>query len=170
MEPNTIVTDNNINQNLNPNQNQNYYPNFDNNPQAQPIPQPIYEPPPSAPLMGGPQYGQPVVTPAVQVVQVQPSIVQVQPPIVVNQENPVVVLSQDMFKSTSLFMVCPYCERNINTSIKETFNCATLLLCLFCTPLLYVIIQCLRKKDICCFDVDHRCPYCNNRLGSYSSC
>ena len=175
MEPNQMGMDNNMNQNLN------MYPNINSPPPqgppvaqpvaepiAQPVAQPMYEPPSSTtPLMPiqPPQYGQPIST-----VQVQPPVVSVQPPIVVNQQNPVVVLPPQMFKSTSMVMVCPFCNRNISTSIKETFNMATCCLCLCTSPLLYICIQLCRGKDLCCYDVDHSCPYCNNRLGSYTSC
>ena len=128
---------------------------------------PVYEPPSSTPLMGN-QYGQPVISPPL---PPQPMVGPGQPnPIIVNQQSPALVLQPDIFKSTSIVITCPFCNRNISTSIRETFNCATCCLCFFTFPLLYICIQLLRNKDLCCYDVDHSCPYCNNRLGTYSSC
>ena len=163
-DPNMMGMNNNLNMNMNND------PNTLPPPATPVITPPVYEPP-STPLMSN-QYAQPIVAPPMPVQPVVSPAMGQMPPnqLVVNQVNPVVVLPPDIFKSTPVNITCPFCNRNITTQIRETFNCATCCLCLCTSPLLYVCIQLVRGKDLCCYDVDHSCPYCSNRLGSYTSC
>ena len=138
-----------------------------NYPQVVPPPaNPMYTPPdavnPGAPLMGGPQYGQPVVSP--------PPMGAMPNTVVVNQATPAVMVHPNMFKTTPVSLTCTFCHKPITTTVTQTFNCCACCLCWFTGLLIYVCIQACRGKDICCYDASHTCPYCGNVVGTYTAC
>ena len=113
------------------------------------------------PLMGN-QYGNPANA-SLQSQQMPSSIV-------LNQQEPSVFIPPNMFKLQPVSLNCNFCNKPITTTVTQEFNCCACLLC-WCTGLLcYVCIQCIRGKDLCCYDATHRCPYCNNTIAIYQAC
>ena len=107
------------------------------------------------------RYGQPITAP--------PSLL-VPNAVVVNQQAPVAMVNPEIFKTDPLSITCQNCKQNITTLVNKKFNIVTCLLC-FCTGIIfYVCVQCIRGKDICCFDAEHNCPRCGSVVGTYTSC
>ena len=115
----------------------------------------IMQPPPG-PL----RYGQPVVQPAI----VTPA------PIVVNQQNPEIRVGPQDFKVVPVTITCQFCKRTITTQVTKSLDVCACLLC-YCTCIVfYVCVQAIRNKDLCCWNAEHRCPFCGNVVGAYTSC
>ena len=73
------------------------------------------------------------------------------------------------FGAVPINMTCPYCESKITTKIEETFQILACFCCII-NVLIYCCIQICRNKNICCFNVTHRCPQCGRVLGNYDAC
>ena len=128
--------------------------------QAPPIEQPIYEAPPQG-----------VYQPAVQPVYGTNIIIAQQQPlmqggIVVNQVQP--LFPQEYINVNPVNMTCLFCQKQMTTVVERKCNCCACCLCLILGGVCYIIIQAIRGKDLCCDDATHRCPYCNNVVGSYA--
>ena len=90
--------------------------------------------------------------------------------IVVNQISPVLASGGGLNSPNSFFTICQFCNHQVMTITKASFNCGTCLIC-FCTGwLIYIIIQLSRGKDLFCRDVEHKCPNCGRVIGIYRSC
>ena len=100
-----------------------------------------------------------------------PSIPQNGRAIVVNQNSPsVIVVPNIVWGTVPVSITCPFCRQPITTVVEKSFNCATCCLC-WCTGLLlFICIQSCSGKEIGCCDAVHKCPFCSNIVGQYSSC
>ena len=105
------------------------------------------------------------------VVIMAPSIPQNGRTIVVNQNSPsVIVVPNIVWGTVPVSITCPFCRQPITTVVEKSFNCATCCLC-WCTGLLlFICIQSCSGKEIGCCDAVHKCPFCSNIVGQYSSC
>ena len=88
------------------------------------------------------------------------------PPIII--EKPPVIIPTE-FGSQPIAMTCPFCQVAITTKTESSLNCLACCCCLF-FGLLFFIFQAVTKKNICCFDITHKCPRCGRALGTYESC
>ena len=106
-------------------------------------------------------YGQPITPPG--------------PPgqvVLVNQTSPSVSgqIRPNDFKIDPIALKCPYCGKMMATEVNKDVNVCACLLC-WCTCLIfYVAIQAYRGKSLCCWNAEHRCPFCRNLVGHYSAC
>ncbi len=73
------------------------------------------------------------------------------------------------FESEPVVMTCWNCQAPITTQTESKWNCLSCCCCLI-FDLLYCIFQAIRKRNILCFDIIHRCPKCGTTLGVYKSC
>ena len=73
------------------------------------------------------------------------------------------------FRNNPICTVCSYCQKPIKTKTESRFNILACCCFLF-YGILYICIQALSDKNICCCDVIHRCPNCGKFLGEYKSC
>ena len=73
------------------------------------------------------------------------------------------------FGSKPVAMICANCQAPITTKTESKFN---FLSCVFCYffGFFYFIFQAIRKRNILCFDVIHKCPRCGETIGVYKSC
>ena len=73
------------------------------------------------------------------------------------------------FGSKPVAMICANCQAPITTKTESKFN---FLSCVFCYffGFFYFIFQAIRKQNILCFDIKHKCPRCGTTLGFYKSC
>ena len=117
-----------------------------------------FNPPYATPVVKGPQP------------QINPS------PIVSNQPVPVVatvvpiMMNPEIFRTTPIFIQCPFCLNMVSTVVKKCWNWGACCLC-FCTGyLFYMCIQFCRNKDFLCFDAEHSCSVCGAKLANYSAC
>ena len=107
-----------------------------------------------------PLYGQPVV--------VQPPMITPVPVPVQNNNEP--MIDPKIFKTHPVAIKCQFCKRPMTTKVTKQFNLCACLLC-YCTGIgFYVCVQACRGKDLCCFDAEHRCPFCDNVAGTYIAC
>ena len=120
------------------------------NPPPQPQPQVVYQPPVAQPMYA------PVVGP-------QPPLLQAGN-IVVNQTGP--FFPMQPMTVNPVQMICPFCKQNITTTVETQFNCCACCICCV-IGVCYFIMQAVRGKDLCCDDATHRCPHCNNVVGTY---
>ena len=77
--------------------------------------------------------------------------------------------SSPEFGAEPIRMTCQYCGNFITTKTEEKFQILACICCLF-SWLLYCCVQIFRNKNICCFNVTHRCPQCGRVVGSYDAC
>ena len=103
-----------------------------------------------------PLYGQPVVAPA-----------PVMPVVVTNQEQ---MIDPKIFKTHPVAIKCQFCKRPMTTKVTKQCNCCACCLCYFTGIVFYVCVQACRGKDLCCYDAEHRCPFCDNVAGTYTAC
>ena len=66
-------------------------------------------------------------------------------------------------------MTCPYCGSSITTKTEEKFQIIACICCLL-NWLIYCCVQICRNKNLCCFNVTHRCPKCGRVVGKYNAC
>ena len=103
-----------------------------------------------------PLYGQPVVAPA-----------PVMPVVVTNQEQ---MIDPKIFKTHPVAIKCQFCKRPMTTNVTKQCNVCACCLCYFTGIVFYVCVQACRGKDLCCYDAEHRCPFCGNVAGTYTAC
>lgn len=94
------------------------------------------------------------------------------PPVVIS--TPTVHVSGDssntIFKSSSVMATCPSCKTSANTTVTTKANILNVLVYCFADPLLWLIIQLVRGKDINCCDATHTCAGCGSLIANYSAC
>lgn len=92
--------------------------------------------------------------------------------VVVNQSQPqtVVVVGGQTFNSDPTVLVCPFCKNTVTTEVQKSCSCGAVCLCIMTGLILYLCIQCCRKKDLCCCNATHICPSCKQTVGSYYAC
>ena len=92
--------------------------------------------------------------------------------VVVNQVNipKVIYVDSTNFKTASVNTICPFCKRQIFTQANKKCNWYSFLLC-HCIGLLpWITLQCCRNKQVNCYDAEHFCPNCGNKIVEYNSC
>ena len=57
----------------------------------------------------------------------------------------------------------------MTTVVEKKCNCCACCLCCILGGVCYFVLQAVRGKDLCCGDAKHKCPYCNNVVGTYVS-
>ena len=92
--------------------------------------------------------------------------------LVVNQPiNPkVIYIDTSKYNTSPCPTICPFCKNKINTEVKKSFNWFSFVFCLWAGICCWVGLQYCRNKEINCYDAEHNCPVCHNKLGNYSSC
>lgn len=103
------------------------------------------------------------------------NVVSTTPIIVNNQTSPrdnttVVVNNAGKYKTSSIVATCPTCRTTGPTSVTTSFSCSNYCCYLCFDPIIYVIYQLVRGKDIICCDATHNCPNCGAYIASYSAC
>ena len=121
--------------------------------------------PPQGPLVPA-TYGQPIVQP-VPIMPTVPAPVSIQiAPDKQGEQMP----DPDKFKTTPVTLKCPFCHKVTATKVDRSLNVCACLLC-YCTGIVfYVCVQAIRKKDLCCWNAEHRCTFCHQTVGAYTSC
>ena len=92
--------------------------------------------------------------------------------IVMNQmaQPKVIYVDSTNFKTVPCKTVCPLCNKEIMTEINKKCNWYSCAFC-YCIGLLpWIILQCCRNKSLNCFDAEHFCPHCGNKIVEYNSC
>ena len=105
--------------------------------------------------------------------QTIPSQIPPQPhQIIVNQPlNPqVIYIDSSKFNNSPCSMICPFCRSQIATDVKKSWNWFNCIFCLWGGICCYIGMQFCRNKEINCYDSEHFCPVCKNKIGEYSSC
>lgn len=77
---------------------------------------------------------------------------------------------QTSLRSSSQFILCPFCTISGMTIVEKEYSCSNILCCIFSTPITWLLFQVCRQKDLNCYNVTHRCQKCGNVLGTYRSC
>ena len=115
--------------------------------------------PPQGPLVPA-TYGQPIVQPVPVAVPVP----------VVNNQGEIPPMDPEKFKTTPITLKCQFCHKVTTTKVDRSLNVCACLLC-YCTGIVfYVCVQAIRKKDLCCWNAEHRCAFCGNVVGAYTAC
>ena len=151
----------NINQNYYNNNNQQFVPNNNNNNQG-----------------GYSQFGYSQNTNQNQNMGYQPpqnNVVTNTTPIIINNQGinngPGFVFNDpNKFKTYSVTASCPSCKITSTTKITTSINCANLCCYICCDPLIWIIYQLVRGKDINCCDATHHCASCGGYIANYTSC
>ena len=92
--------------------------------------------------------------------------------IIVNQPlNPqVIYIDSSKFNNSPCSMICPFCRSQIATDVKKSWNWFNCIFFLWAGICCYIGMQFCRNKEINCYDSEHFCPVCKNKIGEYSSC
>ncbi len=106
-----------------------------------------------------------------------PTIIQPQPQIqnqqiISNQmaKPQVVYVDTTNFKTSPCNTVCPFCKNQIQTQVNKKCNWYSWLLC-YCIGLApWMVLQCCRNKNVNCYNAEHFCPNCGNKIAEYNSC
>ena len=80
-----------------------------------------------------------------------------------------IITSSPEFGAEPVSMTCPYCGSSITTKTEEKFQIIACICCLL-NWLIYCCVQICRNKNLCCFNVTHRCPKCGRVVGKYNAC
>ena len=80
-----------------------------------------------------------------------------------------VIYDNKMFKLNPVLIQCPFCRKNVTTTVEPSFSCCACCVCMFTGLLIFICIQLIRGKEICCQDATHYCPNCNNKVGIYKA-
>ncbi len=94
-------------------------------------------------------------------------------PIIINnqgQNNVVVTNDPFKFKTSSVLATCPACKVSANTNVTTSLSISNLCCYLWCDPLVWVIYQLVRAKDLNCCDAAHHCSACGNFISNYAAC
>lgn len=102
----------------------------------------------------------------------QPQPYSPQPIIINSQPNNNVIVANDpfKFKTASVLATCPSCKMSSNTNVTTSLSVSNLLCYLCCDPLIWLIYQLVRGKDINCCDATHHCPSCGGFIANYYAC
>lgn len=74
-------------------------------------------------------------------------------------------------KTSPQFVCCPYCKNQAMTRIEKSCSIVDMCVCVFlCTGIGWVLCKACRGKDINCYDANHYCARCGNKLVTYSAC
>ena len=123
--------------------------------------------PPKGPLVPA-TYGQPIAQP----VPIMPTVavpvpVQVAP---LDKQGEQLHMDPVKFKTTPVTFYCPFCKKVGVTKVDRSLNVCACLLCYGTGIVFYVCVQAIRKKDLCCWNAEHRCPFAGNVVGAYTPC
>ena len=107
------------------------------------------------------------------------------PPIIVSNQSSGNIFKSNQLGACSVNVVCPYCNKEVETIAERKCNCLTCLFSkfLFC---IYMGMWCASRvcgccgggicncKEclcawFCCCDADHTCPMCRGNIGHYNS-
>ena len=93
-------------------------------------------------------------------------------PIIVNQpiHPKVIYIDSSKLKNSPCLMSCPFCKSQISTNVKKSFNWINCVFCLWAGACCWAGMQLCRNKELNCYDSEHYCPVCRNKIGDYSSC
>jgi len=73
-------------------------------------------------------------------------------------------------KSSGQLSCCPYCKALGITRTEEKCSFSNVLCGLGFGPVSWILFQALRRKDMNCYDAEHFCINCGNKLVSYKAC
>ena len=138
-------------------------------PEMQPPMQPAMQPGMQPPMQPGMQPVYQNTQPGYNPPMTQP-LIPGQQPVVINQVQPIVVGAMMPLRSHSVTVMCPFCKTTVNTNAAQECSCLNFCCCFFTSPLLWIIYQAARGKDINCCDANHTCPKCGAQLGRYEAC
>lgn len=94
-------------------------------------------------------------------------------PVVINsqpQNNVIIANDPNMYRTSSVLATCPACKITSNTRVETSCSCSNVLCCLFTDPIIWLIFQAVRGKDINCCDARHTCSSCGSLMGTYNAC
>lgn len=74
------------------------------------------------------------------------------------------------FKTSSVLATCPSCRVSSNTNVTTSCSIKNTLCYICCDPIIWLIYQLVRGKDINCCDATHHCSGCGGFIANYQSC
>lgn len=148
-------------------------PGYQNQPFQPSPPQPNYQPPPQ-------QFNQPppqqYYQPPQQNYQPSPAVNNNNniTPIIINNQTgrtgPVVYNDPSKFRVESVLATCPSCRVSSSTNVHTTVSISNVCCCLCFGPIVLIIYNLIRGKDILCCDATHYCSSCGAFLANYQAC
>ena len=92
--------------------------------------------------------------------------------IIVNQQiNPqIIYIDTSNLRNAPCAMACPFCKNQITTEVKKSWNWLNCIFCLWAGVFCWAGFQYCRNKELNCYDSEHYCSVCHNKIGDYSSC
>ena len=87
----------------------------------------------------------------------------------ISNKTTIIVNQPIEFRAKPVDLICKFCNCPVKTITKTELNGLACCCFLFFT-LLYICVQAINDKNICCCDVIHKCPKCGRVLGEYTSC
>jgi hypothetical protein len=93
------------------------------------------------------------------------------PQVMTNQIDEVEASSiRRSLKSNAQYVGCPYCKQQSMTRVEKNCSFKNVLCGVLLHPMIWLVYQAVRGKDINCYDADHYCSKCGNKLAEYKAC
>lgn len=93
------------------------------------------------------------------------------PHVVSNQVDEVEASSiRRSLKSNAQYVGCPYCKQPSMTRVEKNCSFKNVLCGVLLHPMVWLVYQAVRGKDINCYDADHYCSKCGNKMAEYKAC
>jgi hypothetical protein len=89
--------------------------------------------------------------------------------ITMNQGDEAKVLQENSLRAYSECITCPHCGKVGFSRSTQTCNIINVIFCVFC-PDCWFAWQIFKKKDLNCYDAEHRCTACNQMIANYNAC
>ena len=81
-----------------------------------------------------------------------------------------IIVNINEFKTNPLLATCPSCHFQGLTQVELSFNFKNYGCYVFFTPILWLIHQLYKEKDLNCNDSLHFCSSCGSQIGTYEAC
>lgn len=93
-------------------------------------------------------------------------------PIIINTGGNQGMITNDpfKFKTSSVLATCPSCRVSSNTNVITSFSIKNTLCCICFDPVIWIIYQLCRGKDLNCCDATHHCSGCGGFIANYQAC
>ena len=89
--------------------------------------------------------------------------------VIPNQPITKIYVDATYLKTSPCKTICPFCRNQIITKVNKKCNWWSCALCYFCGIATWITLQCCRNKNLNCYDAEHFCPSCGNKISQYSS-
>lgn len=89
---------------------------------------------------------------------------------IILQSNIIIIDSYQKFKVDPTLTTCSTCKLNVITQVEKEINLKNLVFYLLTGPIIYMLFQKIRDKDISLMNAKHICSRCKKEIYQYEAC